>query len=255
MSKEKKHKRKTRESRVNKKVFRLKIPIVTAIIVAVVVVSFGAILLVIGFIPGVSLAPTAPGEATENSQDNNVAPITESSAPTIVSTDNDPSKGSDNAPVTIIEFGDFQCSFCGRFYTQSLPQIQSEYIDTGKVKLVYRDFPLGGHQYAQKSAEAAECADDQGLFWEMHDKLFENQNALDMASLKQYAEALGLDTNQFDSCLDSGKYASEVRKDFQDGQAARVSGTPTFFINGHQVVGAQPFATFKQIIDSELAKV
>lgn len=171
-----------------------------------------------------------------------------------VSTDDDPSKGSENAPVTIIEFSDFECPFCGRFFTQTLPQIEENYINDGKVRLVYRDFPLGFHPQAQKAAEAAECADEQGKFWEMHDKLFEDGVSGGVGSFKQYAEDLGLDTAKFNDCLDSGAMASEVQNDMQDGQSAGVSGTPTFFINGQKVVGAQPFSAFENIIDSELLK-
>ncbi|MFC1648443.1 DsbA family protein [Nanoarchaeota archaeon] len=174
--------------------------------------------------------------------------------PTVeVSADDDAVKGKDNAPVEIIEFSDFQCPFCARWYTDTMPQIQKEYIDTGKVKLVFRDFPLNQiHPLAQKASEAAECADDQGKFWEMHDILFENPNALDVASLKQHAADLGMDTDDFDDCLDSGKYTDEVNKDLADGRAAGVSGTPSFFINGKKIVGAHPFATFQQAIDAEL---
>lgn len=172
----------------------------------------------------------------------------------MVSADDDPSKGSKNAPVTIVEFSDFQCPFCARFYTQILPLMEENYINTGKVKLVYRDFPLGFHTNAQKSAEAAECADEQGRFWEYHNKIFENQNKLDTINLKQYAKDLGLDSKKFDSCLDSGKMASEVQKDFSDGSSYGVSGTPTFFINGIEVVGAQPYTVFQQIIEQELSK-
>ncbi len=168
--------------------------------------------------------------------------------------DDDPVKGSENAPVTIIEFSDFQCPFCGRFFSQTLPLIESNYIKTGKVKLIFRDFPLGFHQYAQKSAEAAECADEQGKFWEYHDKIFENQAALSSANLKQWASEIGLDTNKFNDCLDSGKMASEVKKDMSDGTAVGIRGTPGFIINGKLVSGAQPFSVFQQIIDAELAK-
>lgn len=170
------------------------------------------------------------------------------------SADDDTVRGSKDAPVTIIEFSDFECPFCTRFYEQTLPLIEENYIKTGKVKFIYRDFPLSFHKNAQKAAEAAECADEQGKFWEMHDKIFENQNALDVTSLKQYAKDLGLDTTKFDSCLDSGKYADEVQRDFTDGQSYGVSGTPTFFINGIEVVGAQPYNTFEQIIEQELKK-
>ncbi|MEM5802063.1 MAG: DsbA family protein [Candidatus Aenigmatarchaeota archaeon] len=170
-----------------------------------------------------------------------------------VSPDDDPTKGSANAKVTMIEFSDFQCPFCARFWKDTLPLLEEEYIKTGKLKFVYRDFPLDFHQFAKKAAEAAECANEQNKFWEYHDKLFENQQALDITSLKRYAQELGLDTAKFNECLDSGKYANEVQKDVQDGMAYGVSGTPTFFINGIKVVGAQPYSVFKRIIDQELA--
>ncbi|MBS3059181.1 MAG: DsbA family protein [Candidatus Diapherotrites archaeon] len=168
--------------------------------------------------------------------------------------DDDPAKGSTDAPVTIIEFSDFQCPFCGRFYDQALSQIQSEYIDTGKVKLIYRDFPLSSiHPEAQPAAEAAECANEQGKFWEMHNKIFENQDSMSAASYKQWAAELGLNTTQFNSCLDTSKYEGEVLADFSDGSNAGGSGTPTFFINGQKIVGAQPFSSFKAVIDAELS--
>ncbi|MBU0958323.1 MAG: DsbA family protein [Nanoarchaeota archaeon] len=162
-------------------------------------------------------------------------------------------KGESDAPVTIIEFSDYECPFCGRFYTETLPQIRARYIDTGKVKYVFRDFPLSFHPNAQKAAEAAECAGEQGKYFEMHDKLFDNQQALDVNSLKNYASQIDLDMGEFNSCLDSGKMAEEISKDLRDGQAAGVQGTPAFFINGRLVSGAQPFAAFQQAIEAELA--
>jgi protein-disulfide isomerase len=182
-----------------------------------------------------------PSEPTDPPQD--------SGGRVSVSADDDPSLGPDDAAVTIIEFSDFQCPFCARV-VPTIKQIEEEFGDS--VRIVFRDFPLSFHQQAQKAAEAAECADDQGKFWEMHDKLFENQNALGIDSLKQYANELGLDGGEFDSCLDSGKHAEEVRKDFADGQQAGVTGTPAFFINGKLVSGAQPFSVFKQAIEQEL---
>jgi protein-disulfide isomerase len=173
-----------------------------------------------------------------------------------VSVDDDPAKGSKDAPVVIVEFSDFQCPYCKRFFDQTLPQLENEYIKTGKVYFVYRDFPLNFHQYAKEAAEAANCAKEQGKFWEYHDLLFENQQtwtSVGISELKKYAADLGLDTNKFDSCLDSGKYASEVQKDFQDGLSYGVGGTPTFFINGIKIVGAQPYSVFKQIIDQQLS--
>lgn len=168
--------------------------------------------------------------------------------------DDDEIKGDSNAPVTIIEWGDFECPFCGRFYSQTLSQIDSNYIETGKVKLVYRDFPLSFHANAQKSAEAAECAGEQGKYWEMHDKLFESGVSGGVNSFKQYAKELGLSSAEFDDCLDSGIMEQEVKKDMQDGGAAGITGTPGFIINGVLISGAQPYNVFKQVIDAELAK-
>lgn len=168
-----------------------------------------------------------------------------------VSVDDDPGWGPEDAPVTIIEFSDFQCPFCSRFFTQAYPQIKQAY--EGKVRFVYRDFPLASiHENAQKAAEAGECADDQGKFWDYHDMMFSNPTALDVTSLKGYASQLGLDSGAFDQCLDSGKYTEEVQKDYQDGISYGVTGTPAFFVNGLLVVGAQPFANFKAIIDAAL---
>ena len=135
---------------------------------------------------------------------------------------------------------------------QTLPQIEENYIQTGKVKFVYRDYPLSFHPHAQTAAEAAECAKEQEKYWEYHDKLYNNINDLDNESLKQYAKDLGLDITQFNECLDSGKMASEVEKDFQDGASYGISGTPTFFINGVMVVGAKPYEVFQQVIEQEL---
>ena len=167
--------------------------------------------------------------------------------------DDDPVLGNKNAPLTIVEFSDFQCSFCARFRQQTFDQIKKEYVDAGKVKFVYRDFPLSSiHPMAQKAAEAAECADDQGKFWEYHDVIFEKQASLSIASLKQWASELGLDTNDFNKCLDSGKYSSEVNKDSNDAQKAGGQGTPFFIVGEVPVSGAQPFAAFQQAIESQL---
>ncbi len=170
-----------------------------------------------------------------------------------VSIDDDSILGDENAPVTIIEFSDYECPFCARFYLNTFPQLKREYIDTGKVKLVYRDFPLSFHQNAQKAAEAAECAGEQDKYYEMHDKIFENQQAITATNLKEYAKEIGLNTNEFNECLDSGEMANEVQKDFQDGQSIGIRGTPTFFINGKLLRGAQPFEEFQKIIEKELA--
>lgn len=181
--------------------------------------------------------------------------------PVDVSVDDDPVLGKSNAPVTIIEFSDFQCPFCRVFWKEAFAQIKKEYIDTGKVRFVYRDYPLTFHPMAEISAQAGECADEQGKYWEFHDKIFGEQEKLGQGTvtyttqnIKLWASQLGLNVAKFNQCLDSGKYKAEVQKDFQDGSAAGVSGTPSLFINGRLVVGAQPFASFKAIIDEELDK-
>lgn len=168
-----------------------------------------------------------------------------------VSADDDPRKGSPDAPVTIIEFSDFQCPYCKK-NVPVLKQLEEEYGD--KISIVFRDFPLPFHDKAQKAAEAAECAHEQGKFWEYHDRLFSAQNKLAVDDLKAAAADLGLDTDKFNKCLDSGKYADEVKKDQEDGQKVGVTGTPAAFINGKLVNGARPIDNFKAIIDAELAK-
>lgn len=165
-----------------------------------------------------------------------------------VSADDDPSIGSDNAPITIIEFSDYQCIFCAKART-IIEQILEDY--GNNIRIVYRDFPILGPQ-SQIAAEASECADEQGKFWEYHNKLFENQLSLNIIRLKQYAADLGLNTSEFNECLDSGKMAPEVQKDSQDGLSYGIKGTPTFFINGILVSGAQPYRVFQQIIEQEL---
>jgi len=169
--------------------------------------------------------------------------------------DDDPVRGDSNAKVTIVEFSDFQCPFCAKAYP-TVKQTLETY--SGKVRLVYRDFPLSStHPLAQKAAEASECAEEQGKFWEYHDKLFESQAewaGKGAEQFKKYAQDLGLDAEKFNACLDSDKYREEVLKDLGDGQKLGVTGTPTFFINGKMLVGAQPFEAFKQIIEEELSK-
>lgn len=168
--------------------------------------------------------------------------------------DDDAVRGDPNAPVTIIEWSDYQCPYCGRFYHDTLGLIEQNYIDTGKVKLVYRDFPLSFHPHAQKAAEAAECAGEQGKYLEMHDKLFGEGVDGGVDGFKQYAADLGLDTNKFNTCLDTGAMKAEIAKDMQDGQAVGIKGTPGFIINGKMVSGAQPYANFKAVIDAALAQ-
>jgi protein-disulfide isomerase len=168
--------------------------------------------------------------------------------------DDDAVEGDPDAPVTIVEFSDYECPFCARFYSQTLGQIREEYVETGKVKIVFRDYPLPFHSQAQKAAEAAECAGEQDKYYEMHDKLFEDGVTGGVKAFKRYAEDIGLDTAEFDECLDSGRMAAEVQKDMAEGSAAGVQGTPAFFVNGQFISGAQPFSAFKSAIDAELAR-
>jgi len=194
-------------------------------------------------------------------QANTAAPTTPTSTtPTTpeaiaVSVDDDAVKGDPNAPVTMVEFSDYECPFCGRYFNEVLPQIISAYVDTGKVKIVFRDFPLSFHPDAQKAAEAAECAGEQDAYWEMHDMLYSNQQALDVDSLKGYASELGLNTADFNDCLDSGAMAAEVAADIAEGKSYGVEGTPASFINGVLIGGAYPFEEFQRVIEEELAKV
>ncbi len=169
--------------------------------------------------------------------------------------DDDPFLGDKNAPVTMIEWSDYECPFCARFYQQTLPQIKSEYIDTGKVKLVYRDFPLGFHQQAEPAALAANCAGEQGKYFEYHDKIFNAGGAAGKSSAdyKKWAQELSLNVAKWEACLSDPAQKQEIQKDLADGSAVGVSGTPGFIINGKLISGAQPFSVFQQVIEAELS--
>jgi len=177
-----------------------------------------------------------------------------------IGVDDDPMLGSATAKVLIIEFGDYQCPSCRMFWKEVEPRLRKEYIDTGKAKLVFRDFPIVQiHPEALLAAMAVDCSADQNKYWEYHDKVFREQyNKGDdlvrfkAADLKKWAKDIGLDPAKFDQCLDSEKYKNEVLKDKADGDAVSVQGTPTFFINGHVIGGAQPYPAFKNLIDSLL---
>lgn len=159
--------------------------------------------------------------------------------------------GSLDAPITIIAYGDFQCPYTRSFVRDTLADLMVKY--EGEVSFVYKDYPKTAeknHVYAQKAAEAAECADDQGKYWEYFDIMFET-NYLDVTSLKNHAESLGLDRDAFDSCLDSGKYRKEVFEDYKEGKKAGVTVTPTFFINGYKLEGLHKLSSFDTVI-SEL---
>ncbi len=168
-----------------------------------------------------------------------------------------PIKGNQTAKVEIVEFGDLRCPFCQRFYNDTEPQIIKDYIDTGKAKFAFRHYAFLGPA-SITAANAAECANDQGKFWEMHDYLYKNQpNESDTSlytteKLAGIAGTLGIDTNQFKGCLDSKKFDKNVSDDLAAGQKAGVNGTPTVFINGIPIVGAQPYNVFQSAIDAAL---
>ncbi|GMU11459.1 DsbA family protein [Corallococcus caeni] len=162
-----------------------------------------------------------------------------------------PVRGPKNAPVTIVAWSDFECPFCGRA-VPTIEQVEKEY--KGKVKFAFKHQPLPFHQHAKAAAQASMAANEQGKFWEMHDKLFANQRALDRESLNKYARELKLDMNKFTIAMDSGKFDKQIEADMADGASKGANGTPTFFINGRTLVGAQPFDAFKRVIDEELKK-
>lgn len=174
----------------------------------------------------------------------------------------EPAKGSPDAPVTIIEYTEFQCPFCARFVKETLPLIEEKYVATGKVRIVFRNFPV--HQQAVVAAGAVVCAQEQGKFWEMHDTLFAQQeewsgNSDFIALFEGYAQDIGLDTEEFTSCFipeeeqEPGWFA-KLERDFEAGQEAGVEATPSFFINDQVIVGAYPFEEFQRVIEDELSK-
>jgi len=164
----------------------------------------------------------------------------------------DPSIGSASAPVTIVEFSDFQCPYC-RSVAPTLKQVRDTYGD--KVRIVWKDYPLTQiHPEAFKAGEAAHCAGEQSKFWEYHDRLFANQTALQPTDLKKYAVDLGLDATTFNACVDSSKYGDRVREGVAQGSRLGVNSTPTVYINGRLLSGAQPYETFVLVIDEELSR-
>jgi protein-disulfide isomerase len=165
-------------------------------------------------------------------------------------------KGEKGAEVEIIEFSDFECPFCGRFYTQTMGQLVENYVDTGKAVIAFKHLPLPFHSNAQKASEATECAGNVGgadAFWAMHDAIFENQaSGMSVAQLKGYAGDIGLDQDDFDSCLDNGDTEAKVKAHAAEAAKLGASGTPTFFVNGVKLVGAQPYAAFEAAIEAAL---
>jgi protein-disulfide isomerase len=184
---------------------------------------------------------------------------------TPVSIDGAPVFGKADAKVTIVEFSDYQCPFCARYANDTFPQLEREYIDTGRVKYVFRDFPIeAAHPQAFKAHEAVYCAGEQGKRREMHKRIFANQRAMNVSDFSAHAAALGLDKSRFEKCLGDGGYAAKIRGGLSAGEQAGVRGTPTFFVGVtepnsqklkavRRIVGAQPYSVFKTAIDDLLS--
>jgi protein-disulfide isomerase len=179
------------------------------------------------------------------------APTRDPNARYAVAVAENPSIGSPDAPITIIEFGDFRCSYCKRFYDQTLNPLLEQYGD--QVRFVYRDYPILGPD-STLAAMAGECADDQGKFWDFHDLIYADQ-VLTRDQFLEYAATLEMDVDAFTNCLDEGTHTAEIQADYQAGSSVGVGGTPTFFINGRMLVGAQPISTFSTMIEDELIRL
>lgn len=240
-------------------------PIVNMLIVVLLVIgafAMGSMYTKIQFLEGKSALPQALGTQTAAAPTQN--PSAAPSAPPTPTTvkvnitANDPMKGDPKAKVTVVEYADYQCPFCGGFFKDTEPQLLKDYVDTGKVKFVYKNLAFLG-QESHDAANAALCAKEQNKFWEFHDYLFghqqgENQGAFSVVNLKKFASDLGLDTTAFNSCLDANKYNSQVQADIAEANQNGFNSTPSFAIDSSPMIGAQPYTQFKTAIDAELAK-
>lgn len=224
------------------------------VIMALVLSTAGALLLT-GLVgcstptPVATSTPTIPTPEPDATPDETKEPL--------IPLDDDPVLGSPDAPVTMIEYSEYMCPYCQRFVLETLPLIEEEYIDTGQVKLIFRDFPVHG-QPAVMLAMVAECAADQGNFWDMHVLLFErveewSQSEDPLATFQGYAEQVGIDQHELVNCLELGTPFERIQEDYNIGVQDGVTGTPSFLINGTLVVGAQPLEEFQRIIEDELA--
>lgn len=187
--------------------------------------------------------------------------VAQAKAPEFLIQDDDVVRGDPNAPITILEYSDFTCGFCEKFFHETFPQLLTEYIETGKVRFVYRDFPRAPGGPALHSAQAARCAGQQGAYWPMHDRLFNSGGQLSMDQLKGYAKELGLNVEKFSQCLDSNEFVTDIFKDRMEGGTLGIRGTPAFVLfptnvsddsNLILIPGAFPFETFKEQIDKLL---
>jgi protein-disulfide isomerase len=222
----------------------------------VFVLGFGLGYLVWGRVPSASpaVAEVAPTPAQPAAAQDQTA-VTEETQQVVrydIPVDDDPVLGPEDAPITIIEFTDYECPYCRKWHAEVFPKLVEAYPD--QVRLVYRDFPLTSiHVNAQPAAEAANCANEQGAFWDYTEKLFKMEQGLSAQAYSEYASQLDLDAQAFKDCLESGRYKEEIQSDFDFAANLGVRSTPTFFINGIAIVGAQPFEVFQQVIEKELA--
>jgi len=163
--------------------------------------------------------------------------------------------GSDSAPLEVVEYSDFECPFCARFAAVQMPTIRTQLIETGRVRWRFRDYPLPGHRFSRYAAHAAQCAGEQGRFWQMHDQLFFNhtwaQTGRDPTRLfRDFARAAGVDVKQYDACMESGRFAGRIEASRQEGERLGVNGTPTFFVAGRLYSGGSTSDQFKHLADS-----
>ncbi len=231
-------------------------------------VSMGLVGLIVGYgiATGVGMPPRAPAAPIVAGDTGGQLPDQPAAPETPATVDDDPVIGKADAPITLVEFSDFECPFCRRFWRDTYGQLKKDYVDTGKVKIVYRDFPLSFHPGAMPAAMAMECADDQSdaLAWAVHDKVFEGQETItdgttmDAAKIKQWVGTIpGLNKAEWTACFDSSKHTDEINKDMAAGSASGIDGTPGFWILGpdgqtQKISGAYPFATFQQAFDGML---
>ena len=219
--------------------------------------QFYALLLPLAFVTGIAAGFLMWGRRTSTPNESAQVVVTPTTRPQSadpatpprfdISTDDDPALGPEDAPITIVEFSDFACGYCRRFHEQTFPELLARYPD--QIRFVYRDLPVvGGYEAAQ----AAECADEQGAFWEFHDLLFTGELGFDEDAYREYAEAIDIDADELSECLAEERFASEVESDARYAMDLGATGTPTFFINGIPLVGAQPIESFINVIESEL---
>ncbi|MFQ5497994.1 MAG: DsbA family protein [Nitrosopumilus sp.] len=219
----------------------------------------GGIILVVIAVIAVSALNLDSTDTMKNTTDSSVSPLSFSN----LITSDTPLKGDPLAPITLIEFGDFQCPNCGRFARDTSPQIETSYVESGQVSMAFKHFPVVGPD-SKPAAMASQCANDQGMFWEFHDELYNNQGHENSGwanrdNLKQIASNIGLDKQSFDSCLDSNKYQSLVEKDLSLAKQIKFTGTPSFLVlkndgsKPQALTGAYPFATFQKIFEDSLS--